>query len=361
MNERLEGLPGTGLKKVAKSKMRWLAAALAASVLIIVARSGKHDDGPPTVPARARTAERMPIVPTGGPTTEAPPISMSQPCVAPLPGAVSDNRHAPPPAHWWMLFPTTVYARGSQDIHAGGRGDVHIDRFNGVRYDFQGVGEYFALLTEDGSMAIQVRQQPFGDLKTVSVTTAIAMKVAGDTVGVYAGQAVPLRVNHGPQSLENPVLRLPHGGEVQRQGDGVVVIWPSQSQVRILYGNYLDYDVTVCPSDQGKMGGLMGDPDAPPSSLRARGGTAVQLAGLEGNALRQGLYRVFGDSWRISQRESLFDYADGQSTKTVTDLTFLMIQPRQRASLRRSVRVPRPFAGAPELRIPCRSPIACSM
>ena len=34
------------------------------------------------------------------------------------------------------------------------------------------------------------------------------------------------------------------------------------------------------------------------------------------------LYRQFGDSWRISQAESLFDYGFNQSTATFTDRNF---------------------------------------
>jgi hypothetical protein len=215
---------------------------------------------------------------------------------------------------WGMPF--------AQEVFAGkGSGDVHIEMLNGVRYDFQAVGEFIALKIQnqvkvkESSLEIQVRQQPYGNSRMVSVTTALAMNVDGDSVGLYAGQPVPLRVNHQPMSLHDAVIPLSHGGKIQRQDNGFVVIRPDTSQVRILlYGSYLDYIVTVVAPPENPMGGLFGTGDATPeNSLAPRHGPAVPLPGL---------YNVFGDSWRISQRESLFDYEKDQTTKTFIDLKF---------------------------------------
>lgn len=221
-----------------------------------------------------------------------------------------------------VLSPSIAFGQGRTKI-AKSNSDVHLQMLNGHRYDFQAVGEFIALKSESGSLEIQVRHQPYANSKWVSVSTAVAMNVAGDQVAVYSGQPVPLRVNHQPVVLKEPVLNLRKGGEIQRQGNGFVVIWPSKTQARVLFGSYLDYVVTVCPSEQGRMAGLLGDPNADPEKgLTTQNGTAVQLAGLSRAEAYKQLHRTFGDSWRISQRESLFGYDKGQSTQTFTDLNF---------------------------------------
>jgi hypothetical protein len=172
-------------------------------------------------------------------------------------------------------------------------------------------------------MEMQVRQQPFAGSRTVSLVTAVAMNVAGDVVGVYAGGKDPLFINHKRASIGEQAIPLRHGGMIQPQGNGLVVMWPGKSQVQILYGNYLDYIVTVCPNQPFPMEGLLGRDDDPnAAAVTSRNGATVQLASLNDPKSTRELYRVWGDSWRISRRESLFDYPAGTNTETFTDRNF---------------------------------------
>jgi len=264
------------------------------------------------------------------------PISPPAPCTA-LPNAASSSGNDA--SLLWNFFETTVLAQGRHfeekpPLTAKSSGDVHIQLLDGGRYDFQAVGEFFALRAEQGSVKIQVRQQPFGSSRSVSVATALAMDVAGDIIAVYAGSAEPLRVNHRPVASQDAVVRLPHGGEVDRQQSGFIVVWPSRSEAQIFYGSYLDYYVTLCSADQITGGGLLGNPAAPENSFMPRRGTAVQRTAAP-EVYYQQLYHVFGDSWRINQSESLFDYQRGQSTKTFTDENF-PYQPDPTAGLTQS-------------------------
>ena len=57
------------------------------------------------------------------------------------------------------------------------------------------------------------------------------------------------------------------------------------------------------------------------------GAVHVGAAGPDGTVLPQPLtsdqlYNVYGNSWRVSQATSLFDYGSGQTTQTFTDLNF---------------------------------------
>lgn len=255
------------------------------------------------------SAERV-AIPTVAATEASPPISTGEVCS----GAASGARLSNP------LSLPSVLAIGT--IHdGGGHGDVHFDMLNRMHYDFQAVGEFIVLATKSGSMTIQARQQPFGNSTSVSVTTALAMNVAGDVVGVYAGQPAPLRVNHRPVSLDNPVIPLPKGGEIRREGDGFVVLWPEKSQVRVLYGGSLDYIVSLCPP-QPPTEGLLASGDVKPGSFPTRRGPALEVASFQAEGGYERFYHVYGDSWRIAQSESLFDYGSGQTTATFTDLKF---------------------------------------
>jgi hypothetical protein len=251
----------------------------------------------------------------------APPIVTVDVCAmqsAQAPGL----RHAGQWA-WHVIAPASAHADdgngwGKVGRVAHSKGDPHLRTLQGLRYSFQGVGEFVALKAP--SLQVQVRYRPFGASRAVSLATAVAVDVGGDVVAVYAGRAPTVRLNHQVIAIPGESSRLPRGAELRRQGNGMVVLWPGRAAVRILFGSYLDVVVTLCRS--GRVDGLMGgDPDVP-DGVAARTGEVVQLSGLTGEALRRRLYQVLGDGWRIAQQDSLFDYAPGETTLTFTDRDF---------------------------------------
>ena len=223
-----------------------------------------------------------------------------------------------------LLLPARAYADGwgaGKPINADAGRDVHVGTLDGYRYDFQAVGEFVALKT--GSFEIQMRMQPFGASRHVSIATGVALKVGSDVVAVQAKPAAALLLNHKPVELTNEPLRLANGAEVRRQGNGVVVHWPGRLEARILYGDFLELFVSACLGEHERTEGLLAADDSrPPGILVARDGKTVQLAALSPADAFRDLYRVFGDSWRIAQAQSLFDYAAGQTTETFTDRNF---------------------------------------
>ena len=306
-------------------RLVWLVLAIAAAVTVAVVLTVpgiiEHSDSVvdttrdvQIVDYKPVSAERS-VIPLPPGAAEVP-ISTEQVC-SDGPAVGRTHRPLAPWLSGWLSLPP-VFAI-SVILEGGGHGDVHFGMFNGLRYDFQGVGEFIVLSAKSGSVLVQARQQPFGDSKTISVTTALGMNVGGDIVAVYAGQPAPLRVNHQPASLKEPSIRLTKGGEVRREGNGFVVVWPDKSQVRILYGPNLDYIVSLCPP-QHATEGLLGSADARSGVFPVRHATAIELG--SGDAGYDQLYHVVGNSWRISQSESLFDYAAGQTTDTFTDLNF---------------------------------------
>jgi RHS repeat-associated protein len=197
-------------------------------------------------------------------------------------------------------------------------GDPHLVTFDGLAYDFQAVGEFILVRSLDDNFEIQTRTAPWRNSRVVSVNTAAAMNVAGDRIGIYVGRDPALYINGVPTSLLGS-QSLPQGGQISFLSGTYTVTWPDGSLVRArVTPSYLDVKVLPRNTRQGRFQGLLGDFDAQiGNELVIRNGAI-----LSSPVTFDELYKQYGESWRISQAESLFDYFDGQTTETYTDRTF---------------------------------------
>ncbi|CAG0942067.1 partial Alpha-agarase, partial [Anaerolineae bacterium] len=186
-----------------------------------------------------------------------------------------------------------------------GWGDTHLVTFDRLAYDFQGVGEFIMSRSLDDNFEVQVRMAPWRGSRVVSIQNAVAMNVAGDRVGVYIGRSPALYVNGQLTTLASEFAVLPGGGRIESRPGGYAIIWPDGSVARVsLLGSYLNLKVLVPPSRRGRLEGLLGNFD---------GSRINELVGSDGKTLsarprRDELYEKYGESWRITQGESLFDY-----------------------------------------------------
>jgi hypothetical protein len=172
---------------------------------------------------------------------------------------------------------------------------------------------------------------------SVSVPSAVAMQVGPSTVEVDASHDAPLRVyvDKRPVHLSHIVLR--GGGRlVASQADGesiVYVIWPDGTNVAVQEstGRFGVPDplvsVGLAPDREGHVEGLLGNWGTSAArefvgrngrayahdSVTGRGSGARYIAPND-----KVLYREFGASWRITQRESRFHYGPGKSTRSYT-------------------------------------------
>jgi von Willebrand factor type D domain len=237
----------------------------------------------------------------------------------PGPGETIDDDEKPPE-------PLQCYGHGCAHSAA----DPHLLPFDSPWYDFQGVGEFTLIRSTSDDLEVQVRQLPWPGSKVVSQNVAVAMKVAGDRVGVYRGNPLVVRVNGRQVLLARKDLRLPRGGTIKPLRDGQVdVVWPDLSAVRVIPTGDLstDFIVSLAEGRQGKVRGLLGNDDRDSNDgddFTTRGGRRLDPEAVRGTGKRAYnlLYRVFGESWRVSQKSSLFDYAPGESTKTFTNRRF---------------------------------------
>ena len=208
-------------------------------------------------------------------------------------------------------------------------GDPHIQTFDGLGYSFQAVGEFIMFRGQNGEFEFQVRQSPLPGNDLVSVNSAVATVINGNTVGVYADRAIPLVINGQAVELQNGESIAIGDGSIyvifnryvitNEFGDGVV------AAVRSGFTDFLTIQNFLAPERGAGVEGLFGNADGlRENDLALRDGTVLTQP-----VAATDLYGVFADSWRITNEESFFDYLEGESTETFTDLSF----PREAVTL----------------------------
>jgi hypothetical protein len=216
-------------------------------------------------------------------------------------------------------------------------GDPHLKTADGSTvYNFQGGGEYIALLGDDG-MEIQTRETPVqtttsflgpdpydGVASCVSLNTAAAMRVGGHRVtfepnisGNPDPSGMQLRIDGALTALSAPIA-LSGGGRVgpSSVGYGIEVDFPDGTILNVTANWwpgqqlwYLDVDVVHSSATSGLMGLIPQSSWLPLTASGASVGTMPASVVERYNLL----YHVFGDSWRVTNANSLFDYKPGTS------------------------------------------------
>ncbi|AVZ31101.1 VWD domain-containing protein [Nodularia spumigena] len=243
--------------------------------------------------------------------------------------------------------------RRGKEVKGTSYGDPHLITFDGHRYSFQTVGEFVLAKSTDGVFEVQTRQSPVN--KSLSLNSAVAMKIGRNRVAFYSkdfpdsNTNTPLRINGKPTVVEGNSLSLRGGGIIRQQNDSnYVVEWPTGEKVTVtIYSRgqfkYMDVFPSVFESQANQMVGLLGNVNGKANDdLRFRNGNILPSKSTYGD-LKQLIGRIspirlplgqlekmyfdqlnkdFGNNWRVSQQESLFDYPQGKSTATFTDKAF---------------------------------------
>jgi hypothetical protein len=257
-------------------------------------------------------------------------------------------------------------------------GDPHVLSFGRLLFDFQAAGEFTLLKSRTtNDLDLQVRQQPFPHSTTVSVDTAIAMRVGRATVEIDSASklGVSALVNHhrlrgtsaslaggGSLKLVHTGLTLPAGdtpaklcatsgvsGKELKKCEQLImafiggstiaeITWKDGTTVHVSNsltspsGNQwapsLSIQIKIARARLRHLEGVIGN--AGVSSRReylSRSGTAYSAKELVGGfgtdaSQNKQLYQGYGGSWRITQKQSLFTYKRHKSTRSYTILNF---------------------------------------
>lgn len=216
----------------------------------------------------------------------------------------------------------------NKDIKGNSNGDVHISTPDGLIYDYQGTGEFLAMQSSDGKVIVQARQETWEEKAGVSINTAVALWVEGDKLEFYVRPEHSFYVNDVLTELPTSTYTLPNGGTIEPQPataskSDLTIFWPDNSfgaRVIVYSRSYLDYGVAKMGGSQ-TYEGLLGNLDGNASNdLQIQGGDQIKppasLADLE----------RFGDSWRISAEESLFDNVEAATAVTESTEQPLVMQ-----------------------------------
>jgi Putative Ig domain/Domain of unknown function (DUF4114)/von Willebrand factor type D domain len=165
-----------------------------------------------------------------------------------------------------------------------------------------------------------LKSKPANNLgELASANAAIAIKIGGQRIALYANQPQKLVINGTATTLPNGGLYAAGQNLITRQGNQYSIITANNDLILVNdRGTFLNINLGLADNRKGKVVGLLGNfNDNRNDDFALRNGTAI------GNTItNQQLYGDYGNSWRITQETSLFDYAAGTSTATFTDLTF---------------------------------------
>ncbi|HEY4165902.1 MAG TPA: VWD domain-containing protein, partial [Reyranella sp.] len=202
--------------------------------------------------------------------------------------------------------------QANPSIVGGGEGDVHMTTFDGLKYEFQAVGDFVvAQSTDPGNpWEIQMRTSSWGS--AVSVTQVLGTTVGDEQVTFAVGRDNIVHIDGaadtalqvgGTQQLGDDGS---DGGSLARLSDNVYRLdWANGESMTVTnyMGIYLDWTVTLGPNDApGSVHGLLGGDAGQANDFQLRDGTVLTPPLSE-----QQMLGLYADSWRVTSGASLLD------------------------------------------------------
>jgi RHS repeat-associated protein len=220
---------------------------------------------------------------------------------------------------------------GSQNSKtASADGCPHFTTYDGLHFDFQGAGEFIAAKSTvaGDNFQVQMRIEPEGSAdSSVSIITQIAVQVGSHRVtfgvpqSLDAARSQVVWLDGAPAAIDqsHPVLTL-DGGTVTEISSNEYRVALSTGEVVAVnpFGDGMGYSISL-PEDAvpGSVEGFLGPDKGKADDFQLPDGTVLQQP-----LTQDQLYHQFADAWRVTDSNSLLDYAPGQTTATFTNTQY---------------------------------------
>ena len=197
-----------------------------------------------------------------------------------------------------------------------GWGDVHFETFDGKKYDLQSFGDFILAETarKDDEWIVQTRQTPWVSNPSVSVNTAFATRVDGQTV--VFNKDFPdnrLQVNGNDFPLASGEVKNIGNSTIERSGNQYTIKYAGNDDIididdpKLTAFDNSSY-INIHISDFATMQGLLGNNDGDSTNdFALRDGTQ-----LPNNLTVEEIHKKYGESWRVQKGESLFEKPPSQ-------------------------------------------------
>ena len=218
-------------------------------------------------------------------------------------------------------------------------GDPHITTTDGLIYDLQQVGEFTAFTSNNAAVPrVQLRTAPVPNSAYASMVTGAAAGNGNQRIAFVLDNG-RLTITHGSKNEtatvdEDSEKDLGGGMTIATAaaaenfvGSAYTVRWTDGSELDVDESGFWGLRVSFEPSDAAKSTqprGLFGTFNGDPADDLTRPDGKVVPVDSPDDVTRS----QFGDAWRITQGDSLFEYGPGQSTDTFTDRKFPSAQPQ---------------------------------
>jgi hypothetical protein len=196
-------------------------------------------------------------------------------------------------------------------------GDTHLTTFHGLLYDFQSSGD-FVLAHADPDFVVQTRQVSGApNWPHASVNSAVATQMGKTKVAISVGKQ-RLIIDRKPTNLaDGKSISTADGVDVTRRGNVYFIVGKNGDSVRATLHegpkmNWIDVLVGLghCGS-KAKAKGLLANANDDVHQLAARDGTV-----LKNPFAFKDLYHRYGESWRVSPKESLLSVFGHENVET---------------------------------------------
>ena len=201
---------------------------------------------------------------------------------------------------------------------AGGSGDVHMVCFDGLRYDFQAVGDFVAVQSNDAGNPWQVQIRTESAPGASSITTELAAMIGDMRISFAVGRDMLVHVDGiADARLHAGGVQNFAGGTLAQLSDNVYQLsWSTGRSVTVTdHGNYLDWVVGLGSQDgPGSVKGLLGSNSGWSTDFQLPDGTVLY------HPSDAEILGVFADAWRVAPGASLL----GDSSRATTALVQAM-------------------------------------